>query len=62
MRLPIAFQATESFDTSAEPVVFRVLIEANARSAFVKSVYSFKTDRITVPDVFECPAMARQSR
>lgn len=26
--------------------------EGNARSAFVKSVYSFKTDRITVPDDF----------
>jgi putative transposase len=26
--------------------------ESNARSGFVKSVYSFKTDRITVPDDF----------
>ena len=26
--------------------------ESNARSSFVKSVYSFKTDRITVPDDF----------
>jgi putative transposase len=26
--------------------------ESNARSGFVKSVYSFKTDRITVPDEF----------
>lgn len=26
--------------------------ESNAQSAFVKSVYSFKTDRITVPDDF----------
>jgi hypothetical protein len=26
--------------------------ESNARSGFVKSVYSFKTDRIKVPDDF----------
>jgi hypothetical protein len=35
-------------DTPATTITF----ESNAQSGFVKSVYSFKTDLITVPDDF----------